>query len=258
MLTLGLFLLAMMPAGPDPVAVPAAPTDDPAPAIKLWLGSSREFRQGERARVQVETQHDGYLVVFNYDTDGRLRVLFPVNPLDDQLVQAGRRYEIEGRGDRESFLVGGEGEGLVFAAIAADPFDFREYQSASNWDYNRLYISAESADPEADIVDLLQRVTSERGFDYDLVDYRVYGYRETIYSSAWYPRPYGFYDDFYCDPWYRPSLFGCGYWWPGTRYGFGFGVGFYRPYRYGYGYGYGGYGYGWWRNTIYRGRPEKD
>lgn len=217
----------------------------PAPPIRLWVNSSRQFREGERARVQVETRDDGYLIVFNYDTDGRLRVLFPVDPQDDPFVRGGRRYEIRGRGDRESFMVGKEGHGLVYAAVAADPFRTEEIEAAGNWDYTRLNLGRDSGDPEADITDLLQRMTTDRGFDYDALDYRVYGYRDRyIASSWWYPRPYGYWDD-YCDPYWRPSLFGCRYYPAG---------GWYFGYTGGYGYGYGGYYGGGWYDPWYRNR----
>ena len=108
------------PASLVPVPAPLAPAvDQAAPApIRLWVSSSRQFREGEKARVQVETQHDGYLVVFNYDSDGRLRVVFPIDPTDDNLVRGGRRYEIRGRGDRETFIVGGAGELSKLSAVA--------------------------------------------------------------------------------------------------------------------------------------------
>ena len=249
-----LFALALSAvlADPTPALVPGNRPDteqvEPgsAPPVKLWINSSGQFREGDRARVQVETRDDGYLIVFNYDTDGRLRVLFPIDPRDDALVRGGRRYEIQGRADRESFLVGRDGNGLVYAAISADPFRLDEIQAAGNWDYTRLTMGADSRDAEADITDILQKMSTDRGFDYDVMDYRVYGYQDRyVAASSWYPRPYGFYDDNYCDSYYRPSLFGCRYYPAGGWY-----LG-YSPYR----YGYSGYGsYGGWSDPWYYGR----
>jgi hypothetical protein len=240
---------SLSPAVVDPQAAVAP--------IRLWINNSRQFREGERARVQVETSDDGYLLVFNYDTDGRLRVIYPVEPGDDNLVRAGRRYEIRGRGDRESFIVGRDGQGLVYAAVSADPFRLSDVEIGGNWDYTRLYLNEDSKDPEADITDLVQRLSSDRGFDYDVLDYRVYGYSGyRVTSAAWYPRTYGYWDDYYCDPWYRPSLFGCRYYPTG---------GWYLGYAGGWG-GWGGWGWGWgggyyddwwwrrryWSTPIYR------
>jgi hypothetical protein len=236
------FLLAAV-AGTGSAASDPAPQSSGAPAIRLWLNSNRTFREGERAQLQVESRDDGYLVVLNYDTEGRLEVLFPLEPRDDNFVQGGRRYEIRSRRDRESFVVGREGEGLIYAAVSADPFSFRDYEAGGTWDYTRFSVGRDSRDAEADITDLLRRMSSDRGFDYDVLAYRVWGYRDYRYTSMWYPRPYGFYDDYWCDYWYRPSLFGCRSWWPGSRWYFSLGFGYF-PYRYSY-YPYSPYRYGW-------------
>ena len=230
-----------------------APIEAAVP-VKLWINSSRQFREGERAKVQVETARDGYLLIFNYDTDGRLRVLFPLDPRDDNFVRAGRRYEVQGRGDRESFIVGRDGSGLVYAATSADPFRLDEIVAAGNWDYTRLSISEDSRDPEADITDLVQRMSTDRGFDYDLLDYRVYGYNTGYQTTSvgWYPRSYGYYDDYYCDPSYRPSLFGCRY---NPSNGWYSGWGGYSRYGYGYGSGYGYYD-GWYGGGYYGNYPR--
>ena len=141
--------VGLVPVDPEAGLVSAGELTGAAP-IRLWLSNSRQFREGERARIQVETSDDGYLLVFNYDTEGRLRVIFPVDPGDDNLVRGGRRYEVRGRGDRESFIVGRDGQGLVYAAVSADPFRIDEIQTGGNWDYTRLSIGEDSKDSEAD------------------------------------------------------------------------------------------------------------
>ena len=271
MMPLFALVLAAISADPTLALVPVdrpvgqAVEPDASRPIKLWINSSGQFREGDRARAQVETVDDGYLIVFNYDTDGRLRILFPLDPRDDALVRGGRRYEIRGRGDRESFLAGRDGNGLVYAAVAADPFRFDEIQAGGNWDYTRLNLGSDSRDPEADITDILQKISTDRGFDYDVLNYRVYGYQNRyVAGNTWYPRPYGYWDNNYCDAYFRPSLFGCssypaGGWYMGySPYGYG---------TYGYGYnswndpwywgrGYGGYGNVKYKQVILAGRPR--
>jgi hypothetical protein len=218
-----------------------APTVADDPAIRLWINNDRQFREGEEARVQVETARDGYLVVFNFDTDGHLRVLFPLSPRDDNFVHGGHKYEVRGRGDEDaSFIAGGEGEGVVYAAVSEDPIRLDEMSVGGNWDYNRISLR-NSRDPEAEITDFMQSAVSDRGFDYDVISYRVYGGGNYRSTSAYYPRPYGYYGDYYCDYWYRPSLFGCRYYpngvsvglyggYPFYGYGFGFSYPYYFPY----------------------------
>ncbi len=253
MLALGFFWLGLMAAGDSvpPTPVPAIAADG---AIRLWINNSREFREGEEARVQVETRNDGYLVVFNYDTEGRLRVLFPLSPRDDNFVRGGHKYEVQGRGDRDaSFIAGGEGEGTVYAAVSEDAIRFDDLVVGGNWDYGRLSLR-NSRDPEAEITDLLQAMVGDRGFDYDVLSYRVSGYRNDSYrTTSWYPRQYGYYDDYYCDYYYRPSLFGCRYYPNGVSVGL-YG---YNPFGYGYGYGYGfggGFYSPYYRNRNYHNR----
>lgn len=245
-------------AADDSIPRPPAAIDA-APPIRIWINNSRQFREGERAQVQVESRNDGYLVVFNYDTEGRLRILFPVDPREENFVQGGRRYEVRGRGDRESFVVGRDGDGLIYAAVSADPLRFEDLDSGGNWDYDRISIGDNSRDPEADITEVVQRISSNRGFDYDVLDYRVYGYggSVTIANNWWHPRPYGYYDDYYCDSWNRPSLFGCRSYpiggWYGGNYGGYYGNGYYGYNGYGYGSGWGN-GNWWYRNPGYYAR----
>ena len=239
MLSFGLLALTALNADPSNLLeVERTALADPAP-IRIWLNNSSTFREGERARVQIETRDDGYLMVFNYDAEGRLRVIFPIDPRDDNFVRGGRRYEVRGRGDRESFIVGSGGDGIVYAAVSPDPFRFDEIEAGGNWDYTRVSIGSNSPDPEADVTDLVLRLASDRGFDYDVVPYRVYRLDERYVGGWWYPRPHYYWHDHYCDPWYRPSLFGCSYYPTG-----GFYFGYASPYSYGW-YGWG-YRYPWY------------
>src|SRR6266511_5093936 len=76
-----------------------APTGDPPIRVKI---SDDVFIRGERARVRVKTTESGYLLVLRADAQGRIRVLFPLEPGDDQAIRGGKEVEIRGRGGRES------------------------------------------------------------------------------------------------------------------------------------------------------------
>src|SRR5689334_10607999 len=100
------------PVGGDVRAGPTAGGDDPT--IQIWISNDRRFLPGDRAKVQVRTREDGYLLVLHADPDGHLRVLFPIDPKDDNFVPGGRKYEIGGRGGHESFTAdNGKGRGTV-------------------------------------------------------------------------------------------------------------------------------------------------
>ena len=80
----------------QPVArPPQAQADDPA--IRVWLNDDGRFQRGDEAKAYVRTREDGYLLVLHVDPDNRLRVLFPLDPDDDNFVRGGKKYQILGR-----------------------------------------------------------------------------------------------------------------------------------------------------------------
>ena len=223
-------------------------TDDPP--VKVWLNNDNYFQRGDKARVNVRLADDGYLLVLRADAEGRVRVLFPLDPSNDNFVRGHETIEVRGRGDREAFFVDDrEGSGLVLAARSSTPFKFDEFVRGDHWDYRVLDARQAGDDKEAALVDMVQRMTPDGHFDYDAVTYAVASAR--AYYDSYYPHyaanfgydwgwPYRYryaalystcYDPFFYDPFlcYDPI--------------------FYRPYGYGfYGYGYrpyygGGYSF---------------
>ncbi|HXE58431.1 MAG TPA: DUF4384 domain-containing protein, partial [Gemmatimonadales bacterium] len=202
-----LFSLLAAAAVADSGATPVVAVDDPP--IQIWLNNDRRFQRGDRARVEVRARDDGYLLLLHVDPDGRLRVLLPLDPGDDNFVRGGKRYEVEGRGGRESFTVEeSSGTGVVFAAVSPDPFRFDEFVRGDHWDYRVLAPSRLSSDPEPELVELVRRM-APGGFDYDVVSYEVYS--SVAHTTYHVHRDYVYhdwYDPWYDDPWYR-RCFGC-------------------------------------------------
>lgn len=214
-------ILPLLFAAPPAPAL-AASTDDPP--IRLWI-NERRFFPGDRAKVQVRTEYDGYLLVFHVDPEGRLRVLFPIDPGKDNFVRSGKKYEVRSRGGREAFEADGKGRGSVYAAVSRDPFRFDGYVLGDHWDYKGLAPSRVSEDPEPELNELVQRM-AQSSFDYDIVTYDIAD--RSTYASESYPRYYG---SAYDDPWcYRIS---CGHSYYGSGYGSGISIGLFfgRPYR---------------------------
>ena len=223
-----LILLASLAA-----AAPTASVADDRPPLQIWMNSDRRFREGERVRLQIDAEVDGYLLVLNYETDGRVRVLFPLDPRDDARVRAGRRYEVRDEGGETAFRAGQDGTGLIYSAIAVEPWRFDDVVLGDRWDYNRLTVDRRSENPETELTDLVQQMAGPGGFDYDIAGYRVYGASNYTYGDYYSRGPIYVYDDYlYCNAWY-----GCydDYRWPYSG-GWSFGLGYYgyRPYRYGY------------------------
>ena len=97
-------------------------TDPPVP-ISVTLNQNGRYLPGSGVQVTVHPGADGYLLVLNADPDGRVRVLFPLDPTDDAFVKGGKSYQLESRGGRNSAFVvdWSSGSGTVFAALSRDP-----------------------------------------------------------------------------------------------------------------------------------------
>jgi hypothetical protein len=225
-LLLPLYLLGA-PAHAATPAVRAAPGGDPA--IQIWISDNRRFLPGDRGKVQVRTREDGYLLVLHVDTDGHLRVLFPLDPADDNFVRGGRKYEIRGRGGRESFTADAKsGRGTVYAAVSHDPFRFAQFTLGDHWDYRGLAPQRLPTDPEPDLNDLVRKM-ADASFDYDVLTYDVV--ERVVYADD-YSRPY--YGSYYGGSYYDGcgySYFGCGRSYYGSPFSLSIGLFFGHPYR---------------------------
>lgn len=269
-----LSLLVPLLGSPElPLVGPAGLAAD-EPPVRLWINGDRRFEPGDAARVQVETRDDGFLLVLNYDTDGRVRVLYPLDPRDDGFVRGGRRYEVREARARESFTVGAQGAGFVYVALSPDPWDLRGWARGSNWDYERIAVRYDSEDPERDLTSLLEGVAGARGFDYDLLEYFVHDVEivryEHEYRGPRYLGPGIWAGDPWCDPYWSTGWFcsarpgvviSYGRYYRGDWWSVGYGPSWYwpydswyryRPYSYGRGY-YLTYHRPWvWTTPTYR------
>jgi hypothetical protein len=211
-----LLLPLLIDVAPSPAV---APDDDPP--IRLWINNDRRFLPGDRGKVEVRTRDDGYLLVFHVDPEGHLRVLFPLDPDRDNFVRGGKKYEIHGRGGRESFEIDNTtGKGTVYAAVSRDAFRFDGFVEGDHWDYRALAPSRLPNDPEQDLNELVRRV-AQGDFDYDLLNYYVSD--RVAYRSDYSP----YYGSSYYDGCYR---FSCSSYY-GSPFNVSIGLFFGRPYR---------------------------
>jgi len=209
-------LLPLFSIGGPAVAISAAQDDPP---IQLWISNDRRFLPGERAKVQVRTEADGYLLVLHVDPDGYLRVLFPLDPDKDNFVRGGKNYEVRGRGDREAFEADSKGRGTVYAAVSREPYRFDNFVVGDHWDYRAMAPSRLSSNPEPELNELVRRMAMG-DFDYDILGYDVVD--RAAYASD---RYYNYNSYHYYDPWcYR-----CGRYYYGSP--FSVSIVFGRPYR---------------------------
>ncbi len=167
---------------------PAGPGHDTP--VRLKLSSGGDYSPGDRARVHVKIAQHGYLLVLRMNADGTARVLFPLDPSEEAVVDGGIEMEVRGRGDREAFAVGGrDGGGVVLAAWSAKPFRTESWVRNGHWDLFAETDSTAARDPEAALVSMLDRVV-DGTFDYDVLAYTVAPER-VVRAGGWYNPWYG-------------------------------------------------------------------
>jgi uncharacterized protein DUF4384 len=208
--------LALLLANPPSQATQTSRADPP---IRVTLNEDA-YERGDRAKVKVRMADDGYLLVLRVDTDGHIRVLYPLTPGDQESVPGRRNFEVLGRDGRDAFTVSdAEGTGTVLAARSDQPFDFSEYARNGHWDYRALASDSTTSDREAVLVDLADRM-SAGAYEYDVATYAVGPRAYSRYSAGW------------SHPWYYGSCFGCYDPFYGPRWSLGlsfrFGQPFYR------------------------------
>jgi hypothetical protein len=214
----------------------------PRPYVEIWTRGDGVFRRGDRARVFFRSDGDGYVTVFRVDTDGRVRILFPHDPWDDNYVYGGRDYEVIQPYDRAghyAFTVDEyPGQGYLFAVVSYEPFAYDAYTLRDHWDYRAIaYHGRITGDPYVAFTDLIDRI-----LPYGYVDYAVDVQPYYVDRHYQYPRflcydchthvSYAYWNPYrhscvrfqivvYDDPYYYPARA-----YPGTR------VVYQRPVRY--------------------------
>ena len=168
----------------------AAPSATQDPPIHIWYNSNGDFAYRDRAKVYARAADSGYLVVLRADLNGRVRVLSPVDPDDDQHVSGGKKVELKGRGGREAFVAEDtSGQGVVLAAWSKTPFTFDRYVKNGWWDLDALSGHGTRADDaETHLMGIVNDMAPHGHFDYDLAVYTV---SAPNYARVLYPYPYG-------------------------------------------------------------------
>ncbi len=233
--TFALLGLVTTPSGAPPVAPVSV---DYRPRVEVWTDrGDSPYARGQRARVHFRADRDAYVTILRVDTDGRVRVLFPREPWEDNFARGGRDYEVEGGSDRDAFYVDDyPGVGYVFGIAAADPFVYDRIQSRDHWDYRTIADGRVRGDPYVALTDLAERLVPDgyADWDYDIVPYYVqqhYDYPRFLcydchsYVSYPYWSPY----DYTCVR-FRIVVYDDPYYYPYRYYG-GTRVVFARPYR---------------------------
>jgi hypothetical protein len=208
------------------------------PKVEVWTNRGDDpFARGQGARIYLRADQDAFVTLFRVDTDGRVRVVFPREPWEDNFVRGGREFEIQGYSSRDAFQIDDyPGVGYLFAVAAADAFVYDAIESGDHWDYRVIADGRVRGDPYVALTDLAERIVPSgyTDWDYDITPYYVeqhYDYPRFVcydchaYASWTSWDPYAtscvrFRVVIYDDPYYYPYRY-----YGGTR------VVFTRPFR---------------------------
>jgi len=136
---------------------PARANRAPDP-VRIWRADST---------VYVALRQPGDLLVLHVDAIGRIQVLFPAGPDDDS-----------GMLSNDTLVAiplppAAEGNPATFVAVRSRwPFEFAALRAGSAWNYNgALLLQPTAGDPLGALLDIADRVTDGRPYDYGVVEY---------------------------------------------------------------------------------------
>ena len=164
------------------------------PPLQVWLSRQDNLNFGDRVRVYVRAEDDGHLVVLHADPEGRIRVLFPIDPYVDDFIRGGRDFEIRGRQNREAIRTAEEvGYGTVYVAFSKDPFRYGEFSRGDHWDYRSFDDYEIAGDADAVLTQIAQRMAVGSSFIYETDSYYLnppaaYTRAYRSYRSSYYGR----------------------------------------------------------------------
>ncbi len=147
-------LLVQTAGKPLPARVTRAP--DP---VRVWRTDSIAY---------VALREPGHLVLLNVDAIGRITVLFPFGPYDSTGVDAGVPFAVplppEAQGNPATLIAVRSRWGFDFAALRGG--------AGGTWNYQDAWLLQPTAgDPLAALLDIADRVTDGRPYDYGGVKY---------------------------------------------------------------------------------------
>jgi hypothetical protein len=211
-------------AAADASAQDLPPTQEMEARIWLDRGDEPLLQRGERVRLYYRTSMDAYVAIFQIDTDGSARLLYPQAPDEDHYVRAARDYRLLFPQSSYWYVDEYPGKGYFFIIASPEPFDFSDFDYARydrGWDLTQVGRSVYE-DPYVAIDDYVERLIPDWEFvpyaldflSYDVGErhayprflcYDCHGFRT---YAAWNPYTYvcsSFRVVIWDDPYFYPS-----------------------------------------------------
>ena len=146
---------------------------------QIWFprGPEPTLRTGETVGVHFRAEREGYVVIAQLDTAGRVHLHFPSGPRDPQWIRGGQEHLLLLRGGRPWVVADGPGLGHFFILTSDRPLDWSRlgYTEGRGWDLSGA-MAPDYADPNDAMDDLVWAILpgwEEADFALDLASYRV-------------------------------------------------------------------------------------
>ncbi len=199
------------------------------PRITLDIPDQPVFHRADRVPVTFQPEEDGYVTIFRIDTDGRLRVLYPAGPADDNFVAGGVEYRVPnpyGYAVDHTFAIDDyPGIGYLFAVLSRSPYEYQPYVLNEHWDYRTVGSAGRiTGDPYVAVSELLERMLPPDATDYgfDVLPYYVearYEYPRFVCYDCHAYVAYPVWDPYrYWCATFQVVIYDYPVWYPGTLY----------------------------------------
>jgi hypothetical protein len=135
---------------------PAARSARAPEPVRVWRADSTAY---------VQLRRPGHVALLHVDAIGRIEVLFPLVPEDTFVVSNESPIAVP-------LPPSAEANPATFVAVWSRwPFDFTAIRAGSDWNYDALLMQPTAGDPLGALLDIADRVTDGRPYDYGVVEY---------------------------------------------------------------------------------------
>jgi hypothetical protein len=150
------------------------------PRITLRIPDRTIFHRADLVPVSFRPEENGYVTIFRIDTDGRLRVLYPARPGDDNYAEGGVEYFVPNRYgyavDHTFAIDDYPGIGYLFAVLSLDRYEYRPYVLNDHWEFRNVGNAGRvTGDPYVAVSEVLDQMLPPGAtvYGFDVLPYYV-------------------------------------------------------------------------------------
>jgi hypothetical protein len=152
---------------------------------EIWTNhNDNEFYEGDNVVLNYRVSKDAFVAIYSIDSRGRVRLLFPTDPNQDNYVRGGETYRLPSGDDNFDLVVNGPAGDENIQLVAS-----RERFPIPNW-YNNSGLVAD-ADSRDDYMDYLNNTYfvkyGGQKFSYDRLGITVQEWEEDYFHPVYHP-----------------------------------------------------------------------